>query len=71
MSILRSLVIKTNDATFSAQPQFQHLRQSIHSPWDNLTLAGDWTQPDLPATLEAAAESGLKAAERIAATLLP
>lgn len=71
MTVLRSLVIKTMDATFAASPQFQPPRLSITPPWDNLIIAGDWTHPKLPATLEAAAESGFAAAKNVAGTLLP
>lgn len=70
MTILRGLVIKTMDATFSADPKFQEPRRAPSPPWDNLFLAGDWTRPKLPATLEAAAESGFEAAKNVAGVLL-
>ncbi len=38
-------------------------------PAANLALAGDWTDPVLPATIEAAIRSGEAAARRLAATL--
>jgi uncharacterized protein with NAD-binding domain and iron-sulfur cluster len=36
-------------------------------PLANLALAGDWTWPDLPATIDAAIRSGEAAARAIAA----
>jgi monoamine oxidase len=40
-------------------------------PLANLALAGDWTLPELPATIEAAIRSGEAAAAALMATPLP
>ena len=59
MNIQRSLVYKSKDATFAAQPMTEAFRpMQTEAPWKNLILAGDWTQTQLPATLEGAALSG-------------
>lgn len=61
MVITRSLVYKSRDATFSARPETETLRPDpTESGWSNFLLAGDWTNTDLPATLEGAALSGMR-----------
>jgi len=40
-----------------------HARPSIATPLPGVTLAGDYTDPEYPPTLEAAARSGVRAAE--------
>jgi len=40
-------------------------------PLQNLALAGDWTLPDLPATIEAAVRSGETAASVLMSAPLP
>lgn len=62
---LRELVIKTKDATFAARPEAEPARPGPVTPWKNLSLAGDWTATNLPATLEGAALSGEAAARAI------
>jgi squalene-associated FAD-dependent desaturase len=42
-------------------------RPTVETPLDNLHLAGDYTQGDYPATLEAAVRSGIAAAKRVLA----
>ena len=39
-------------------------RPGAKTPWKNVTLAGDWTNTGLPATIEGAVRSGLTAAIR-------
>ncbi|MBC2595346.1 FAD-dependent oxidoreductase [Ruficoccus amylovorans] len=59
MQIARSLVYKSRDATFAAQPATEpHRPGPKASPWSNFLLAGDYTATGLPATLESAALSG-------------
>lgn len=60
--ILHKVVYKSTDATFAARPETEKLRPKWKTPWDNLVLAGDWTQTGLPATLEGAVLSGSRAA---------
>ncbi len=55
-------IIKEKRATFAATPEQDVLRPGTGTQWRNLYLAGDWTQTGLPATIEGAARSGLKAA---------
>jgi squalene synthase HpnD len=62
---LRELVIKTKDATFAARPDAEPARPGPITPWKNLLLAGDWTDTQLPATLESAALSGETAARAL------
>ena len=55
-------IIKEKRATFAATPQQDALRPGAATQWSNLALAGDWTQTGLPATIEGAIRSGLRAA---------
>ncbi|MEV0361051.1 hydroxysqualene dehydroxylase HpnE [Nocardia sp. NPDC050697] len=59
--VLRTHVIHQPQATFSAQPGFETLRLAQRTPIDGLFLAGDWTDTELPSTMEAAAESAVRA----------
>ena len=56
-------VVKEKRATFAATPQQNALRPDAATRWENLHLAGDWTQTGLPATIEGAVRSGETAAE--------
>jgi len=62
-SVVHSLVIKEKRATFSPKPEVEPLRPSVKTGYDNLFLAGDWTDTGLPATIEGAVLSGRRAAE--------
>ena len=55
-------VIKEKRATFSQTPQGIKLRCDTKTSYENLFLAGDWTNTNLPATIEGAVKSGKKAA---------
>lgn len=56
-------IVKEKRATFAATPEQDARRPPQRTPWKNLVLAGDWTQTGLPATIEGALRSGLKAAD--------
>jgi squalene-associated FAD-dependent desaturase len=60
-------IVKERRATFSATPEQDSKRPAAATDWDNLVLAGDWTQTGLPATLEGAVRSGNAAADIIIA----
>ncbi len=60
-------VLKEKRATFAATPAQDALRPSAETQWRNLVLAGDWTQTGLPATIEGAIRSGVRAASLSAA----
>jgi squalene-associated FAD-dependent desaturase len=62
---LHGVVIKEKRATFLATPQVHPLRALVRGPFPNVEIVGDWTNTGLPATLEGAAYSGLKAVERL------
>jgi squalene-associated FAD-dependent desaturase len=55
-------IVKEKRATFAATPEQDALRPPAKTQWLNLTLAGDWTQTGLPATIEGALRSGVTAA---------
>ncbi len=58
------VVIKEKHATPRITPQVHAMRpgtDAMHGQVRNLFLAGDWTQTNLPATLEGAARSGVAA----------
>jgi squalene-associated FAD-dependent desaturase len=67
--LVKAHVVKEVRATFSARPGLEALRPEASTPLNNFTLAGDWTRSGWPSTMEGAARSGHKAAERVAAAL--
>ena len=60
-------VVKERRATFSQTPGAMRLRLGTCTNFKNLFLAGDWTDTELPATIESAIRSGHKAAAAIMA----
>lgn len=58
-------VVKEVRATFSARPGLSALRPQPETRFENLFLAGDWTQTGWPSTMEGAARSGYRAAEAV------
>ena len=66
-NIIRALVIKQRNATFRCSPGSGYLRPGSHTPYDNLFLAGDWTNTGWPSTMESAVRSGYNAAQAIIA----
>jgi len=56
-------VIKEKRATLAQTPDLETYRPDTQSEFENLFLAGDWTDTGLPATIEGAIRSGFKAAE--------
>lgn len=62
MLVIHSVVYKSRAATFRATPAAETCRPGVQSEWENLLLAGDWTNTKLPATLEGAVLSGHRAA---------
>src|SRR5271166_1130304 len=58
-------IVKEKRATFAATPAQNAKRPPSRTRWDNIALAGDWTQTGLPATIEGAVRSGYKAASII------
>ena len=65
--VLRSLVLREAEATFSCDPAAERIRPGPETPIRGLALAGDWTATRLPATIEGAVRSGRSAARVIAA----
>lgn len=55
-------IVKEKRATFASTPAQEARRPAAATRWRNLFLAGDWTQTDLPATIESALRSGETAA---------
>jgi hydroxysqualene dehydroxylase len=58
-----SRIVKERRATFLASPEQLLRRPAALTRWRNLTLAGDYTDTGLPATIEGAIGSGLTAAQ--------
>jgi squalene-associated FAD-dependent desaturase len=58
-------IVNERRATFAATPDQDAMRPSARTSWENVVLAGDWTQTDLPATIEGAVRSGYRAASII------
>ena len=61
-------IVRERRATFAATPEQDAKRPHARTAWNNLSLAGDWTQTGLPATIEGAIRSGVKAARLAAPT---
>ena len=61
----RSLVLREPQATFTCAPAAEALRPGPRTPLSGLYLAGDWTDTGLPATIEGAVRSGLRAAQAV------
>jgi squalene-associated FAD-dependent desaturase len=60
--LLHAVVIKEKRATFSPTNDINELRPGAKTEYENLALAGDWTDTGLPATIEGAIMSGYAAA---------
>jgi squalene-associated FAD-dependent desaturase len=58
-------IVNERRATFAATPDQDAMRPPAQTSWENVVLAGDWTQTDLPATIEGAVRSGYRAASII------
>lgn len=58
-------IVSERRATFAAIPDQDAKRPSARTSWTNVVVAGDWTQTDLPATIEGAVRSGYGAASII------
>jgi hypothetical protein len=56
-------IVRERRATFAALPEQDHKRPGAKTDWDNVALAGDWTDTGLPATIEGAVRSGNWAAD--------
>ena len=63
--VLRTLVLREADATFSCDPASDAIRPGPATPVRGLVLAGDWTATGLPATIEGAVRSGRAAARAL------
>jgi squalene-associated FAD-dependent desaturase len=55
-------IVRERRATFAATPEQDKRRPGAETDWQNLILAGDWTDTGLPATIESAIRSGNRAA---------
>jgi uncharacterized protein with NAD-binding domain and iron-sulfur cluster len=64
-SIVRSLVLREPEATFTPTLEAEELRPENRTPVPGLFLAGDWTRTGLPATIEGAVRSGFAAARAV------
>jgi hydroxysqualene dehydroxylase len=58
-------IVRERRATFAATPEENARRPTAETSWENLFLAGDWTQTSLPATIEGAIRSGYRAADLV------
>ena len=63
--VTHHVVYKSRDATFSGPIGKPLARPGPVTSLKNLYLAGDWTDTNLPATIEGAAVSGFRAAEAV------
>lgn len=56
-------MVREKRATIAATPWQNLRRPRAYIGWDNLALAGEWTNTGLPSTIEGAIRSGVKAAQ--------
>jgi squalene synthase HpnD len=63
--VLHRRIYKARSATFAATPETEPLRPEATTEWSNFWLAGDWTNTGLPATIEGAVVSGVRAARAV------
>lgn len=56
-------IVKEKRATFAQIPSQVALRPNPRTKWQNLFLAGDWTDTGLPASIEGTLRSGFRAAD--------
>jgi squalene-associated FAD-dependent desaturase len=68
-TVQRTLVLRDPTATFASSPELEALRPGPDTPIAGFFLAGDWTDTGLPATIEGAVRSGLRAAQHARAFL--
>lgn len=61
-------IVKEKRATFAQTPAEAKRRPGCRTAFDNLVLAGDWTDTGLPATIEGSVRSGHTAAVSLFAT---
>lgn len=61
-------IVRERRATFEATPEQNALRPGAKTAFNNLFLAGDWTDTGLPATIEGSVRSGDRAADLILAS---
>jgi len=61
-NLLHSKIIKEKFATLKIDKSVEKSRPNNNTNFSNLFIAGDWTNTDLPATIESAALSGKKSA---------
>jgi zeta-carotene desaturase len=64
-SVERSHVLRDPVATFASTPELEAVRPPNRTDVPGLVLAGDWTDTGLPATIEGAVRSGLRAADAV------
>jgi hypothetical protein len=62
-------IVRERRATFASIPGEDAKRPGPKTAWDNLVLAGDWTDTGLPATIEGSIRSGFKAAHSLNANV--
>ncbi len=67
ITVLDSRVVRAPRAFLTMSPGTRVHRPLPEGPFDNLLVAGDWTDTGLPATLESAIVSGTRCAELILA----
>ena len=60
-------IVRERRATFEATPEQHALRPGAVTSFENLFLAGDWTDTGLPATIEGSVRSGDRAADLVLA----
>lgn len=63
--VFKSKVLKQKKATIKSTQQFEKFRENLISPIENIFFAGDWTNTQLPQTIESAIKSGYEISKKI------
>lgn len=61
-TLLHHFLYRSKTATFASTPDTHAVRPGNKTEWKNFWIAGDWTQTELPGTIEGAVLSGKQAA---------
>ncbi|MES2309230.1 MAG: hydroxysqualene dehydroxylase HpnE [Verrucomicrobiota bacterium] len=59
---IHHFLYRSKTATFASTPSNNAIRPTSATDWKNFWIAGDWTQTELPGTIEGAVVSGKRAA---------
>ncbi len=63
--VTKSRIIKERKATIKSLPDFEKYRENLETNFSNVCLIGDWTNTNLPQTIESAIKSGYEISKNL------